>query len=224
MSAPQVPPEEVVGLIQILTLKKATFDELLAAFNETPPVMRGGELAAVVGSKIRSIPKPELKQILETLLGMSVARLENDSTVSTFVEFVCQAIDHSDDDRLKLTGKDRKNFRNRLTQLLSLEPLLYPAKGFGVMYDQDRLFLRARALTDIRPVVGSDVNEPPKAATIVHTLKIVHRHNDREKNFHVAMDSQDVKSLIDVLQRALSKADSFKRLLKSAKIAHLDSE
>lgn len=224
MSAPQVPPEEVEGLIRILALKKAAFDELVAVFSEIPPVMRGSELAALVSSKIVSIPKAELKQILETLLGMSVARLENDSTVSTFVEFVCQAMDHSDNDRLRLTGKERKNFRNRLTQLLSLEPLLYPAKGFGVMYDQDRLFLSARALTDIRPVVGSDVNEPPKAATIVHMLKIVYRHNDHEKNFHLAMDSQDVKSLIDVLQRALSKTDSFKRLLSSAKIAHLDSE
>jgi len=224
MSVPEIPPEEIETLIRIVALKKGPFNKLIAALRGIPPVMRSKELATLVDSKIVSIPKPELNRILETLIGMSAARLEFDRPVSEFVDFVCQAMEHSDNDQLRLTGKANKNFRDRLTQLLSLEPLLYPAKGFGVMYDQDRLFLRARALTDIRPVVGSEVNELPKAATILHMLKIVYRHNDNEKNFHVAMDSQDVKSLINVLQRALSKTESFKRLLDSAKITYLDSE
>ena len=176
---------------------------------------------AQISPSITTVGTVELGEILETLVGMSSARLDQESSVAEFADVICQAMEQSDNPEIKLTEEQCRDFKHRLTQLLSAEPLLYPAKGFGVMYDHERLFLSAKTLTDIRAVFGPDLEESPRAAVIIHTLKISYRQDDTEKDFRIAMDSHDVSSLIDTLNRALSKTEGLKNLLNEASVIHL---
>lgn len=220
----RIPREAAKGLIELRTLDEQMLRDLITAFTEMPPIMQHQKLATLLSSKLTTISPESVAEIAQTLIGMSSARLDLDAPISEFVGSVCEAMEQSDDDQLRLAGEDCESFKGRLTELLSLEPLLYPAKGFSVLYDRDHVFLNARTLTDIRSVFGSDIKEPPKAAAIVHMLNIAYRQNDSEKNFYIAMDSQDVTALIEVLQRALAKTESLKSLLSSASITYLSGE
>src|SRR5208283_4076545 len=124
--------------------------------------------------------------------------------------------EQDENEELKLVGAQCDIFRDRLIGLLNIEPLTYPAKATGVMGDHDSVFLRTRVLTDIRTIFGPDVSALPKGAVILNMLKIAYQHSGEEDNFYVALDSEDVKTLITVLQRALAKATSLKTVLEKA--------
>jgi hypothetical protein len=220
----RIPEQDQNGLIQIGRLTDDELDQLVSALSQAEPTVQFKELIAKISPHVTTIQATQLTEIVQTLVGMSSARLDFDSSVPEFADFVCRAMEQSNNDDLKRVGEECQGFKRRITRLLGAEPLLYPAKGFNVMYDHDRLFLSAKTLTDIRAVFGSDLTEAPKAAAIIHTLKISYRQDDLEKNFHLAMDSHDIESLMDTLKRALSKAEGLKTLLNKAIVTQLDAE
>lgn len=223
MASFKIPEQEAKALLLIRDLNDGAVAELTTALAEAPPAMQRKELVDAVRPRITAIDAAELGAILQTLIGMSFARLDSDYSVQDFADLVCQTMEESENDDLKL-GDEHQTFKHRLVQLLGAEPLLYPAKGFSVMYDHERLFLAAKTLTDIRGVFGSDVTESPKMAALIHTLKITYRQNETERDWHIAMDSHDVMSLIETLQRALSKTEGLKNLLGKASASCFDAE
>jgi hypothetical protein len=56
----------------------------------------------------------------------------------------------------------------------------------------------------------------------VHSLKLVYRSEGVPRDFYVALDSQDVKSLLDVLQRAVSKEESLRGLVEEKGLTILE--
>jgi hypothetical protein len=166
----------------------------------------------------------ELEEILKTLLSLCLARLQLDTSTSELADRVCAAMQESEDIDLRLLGDECDRFKDRLTKLLDIEPLLYAAKSASVMTAHDHAFIHARTLTDVRPVFGSDVETLPKAAMIIHTLEVAYRSGRKSENFYVALDSQDVESLIATLQRALAKEARLKTILKTSGLTHLRPE
>ncbi len=217
----QIPPQDVDGLIQVRKMGDNEVNELLEALTAAQPIMSRKEFVALLGSAMTSVPAAELNKVLQSLINMSSARLDFEESAAEFAEGVCEAMEQSENDLLRLAGEDCESFRSRLTQLLSAESLIYPAKASSVLYDHDRVFFHARVLTDVRPVFGLDVTEPPKASAIIHMLNITCQHNEGEENIYVAMDSQDLESLIATLERALSKTASLRKLLGESSIALL---
>jgi hypothetical protein len=224
MTALQIPQQHAAGLIKIRTLGEAHLNELIAALETAPPVLQRKELTALLASKTSGSTEAELDQILGTLIGMLSTLFQFDLSSAEFAERVCRAMEESENEALRISRKECDSFKHRLVKLLDLEPLLYPAKAFNVLYDHDRVFVHARAVTDVRAVFGSDTEVPPKAAAIVHMLNITCQRGDGEENVYVALDSQDVESLITTLQRALSKTRSLKEFLSRAGITYLNPE
>jgi hypothetical protein len=78
-------------------------------------------------------------------------------------------------------------------------------------------------MTDIRSVFGQP-EDLPLAAGIVHTLKITYHVDDGMKDFYVALDDGDVRTLRELLDRAELKFASLQALLDRAKVPLLESE
>lgn len=222
MASLQIPTQHVAGLIKIRALDEDTLNELICALAEAPPVMQPKDLVILSVPKTKTLSESDLDEILGTLIGMLATLLQFNLSTSVFAQRVCEAMERSDNEDLRLTGKDCESFRNRLLQLLDLEPLIYPAKAFNILYDHDRVFIHARAVTDVRAVFGLDTEVPPKAAAIVHMLNVTCQRGDGEESIYLAMDSQDVELLIATLQRALSKTRSLKKLLGTSGITCLN--
>ncbi|MBI5251083.1 MAG: hypothetical protein HY912_16465 [Desulfomonile tiedjei] len=224
MAKLQIPQQHVAGLIKIRILDGERLNELTAALVDAPPVLQRKELMTWLATRMTSIAESELDEILGTLIGMSSTLFQFNLSSPEFAERVCEAMQQSDNEELTLIDKDREGFKNRLIQLLDLESLLYPAKAFNILYDHERVFIQASAVTDVRAVFGPDPEVPPRAAAIIHMLNITCQRGDEEENIYVAMDTQDLESLIATLRRALSKTKSLKKVLGGAGITCLNPE
>jgi len=68
------------------------------------------------------------------------------------------------------------------------------------------------------------LNKIPAGALIVHTLKLEYKQGNEEKDFYIALDTNDVKKLREQLDRAEQKAESIKLMLNQAQVSYLDVE
>jgi hypothetical protein len=143
--------------------------------------------------------------------------------LSEFAEEVCRSLDETKVDALKLKPERRDIFKQRITRLLApSSSLAITARAVDVLTEHERIFTSARIITDIRSVF-SDPSEKPSAAFIVHMLNIHYRQGREKKEFFVALDSDDIAKLKEVLDRAEKKAKSLATLLDASGIHTLDT-
>ncbi len=92
--------------------------------------------------------------------------------------------------------------------LLGAEAFTLTAKAQDLQTDDERTFCRARILTDLRPVFGTNIEDGPKGMVIIHLLKLgFHQASERHHDeFYVALDADDLQTLKKVVERAQSKA------------------
>jgi hypothetical protein len=112
-------------------------------------------------------------------------------------------------------------FKRCLNDLLTADVFSIGAKALALMQEHERTFCQARIITDIRPVFGSEVSKPPRAVVVAHTLRISYHEGDERKDFYVALDSDDIESLRELLDRADAKARSLEDVIVSTKVPAL---
>lgn len=97
--------------------------------------------------------------------------------------------------------------------LLSLPEILYVAKVLSLSYDYDNLSQSIKILTDIRPVYNEDAKEI--VGTIIsHTLRLYYQSPEGSKSISFVLDREDISKLLKSCERALTKADTAKFLMK----------
>jgi hypothetical protein len=114
---------------------------------------------------------------------------------------------------------DKLKTRVRLA-LEQPNPLRLIAKARDVTTDHDRAFLSARIFTDLRPIFDKNATVI-SASSVVHTLAIHHHQNENHKDFYVALDDNDVETMIEVLQRAKQKSLLLRQLADKAAITYI---
>jgi hypothetical protein len=224
LAALEIPEEYKSGLAKLLALSRESAEVLLETLKEAPPMMSTFELSVFLTSKVESVARKEAEEIVDTLVSLYFSQQHHADVADELVEEICQKMEDSDVQELRLSKENREHFKNLLTTLLKTEALVYVSKSIGVLRDNERMFCNARILTDIRPVFGSNVQTPPKAAVIVHMLNISYHQGDDLKDFYVGMDVNDVKTLRAVLERADLKAESLKSVFDSARLKNLNSD
>ncbi len=224
MAIQEIPEEYKSGLARLLVLSKESPEALLAALSEAPPVMSTFELSSFLASKVKSATRKELEEVADTLVSLYFSQQHHPDLADELVEDICQKMDDSGARELKLSEENRDHFRNFLTALLKTEALVYASKAMGVLRDNERMFCNARILTDIRPVFGSSVQIPPKAAVIVHMLNITYHQGEDLKEFYVGLGVDDVETLRAVLERADLKAKSLRPVFEAARLKDLTSD
>ena len=123
---------------------------------------------------------------------------------------------------LVLKAGDEPKLRERLLRFLNLSALNVTAKALGVLTDHQRAYISARILSDIRPVFSEEVPPGPAAAVIVHSLKIEFMENGERREFFVALDSKDVRSMLTLLDRAQKKDTALRALVATSKLPFLE--
>lgn len=220
----QIPPHYETGLIKLRNLDEESFREIISALVETSPVFEPETLVSVLAPHIRTMPESDVEAIVGTLTSLFRAQTYLDLSTSELVEYVCEAMRESGNESLKLSEEEYAPFQKRLSDFFAIEALTYPAKVNEIVSDHDRVFVHARILTDIRPIFGPKTEEPPKGAAIVHMLNVAYQQGRKQEKLYIALDAQDIRSLISTLQRALSKEDSLKQLLSTVEVAYVKSE
>ena len=219
-----VPSSDREGLSQLLRLSEGDLDRLIAAIRETPPVLRRGEFTSQVASKANiSADAGEIVRVLTVLYSV---RAETELSLSDFADVIRESVEQDQAfDGIKLSDDQWETFKVRLSTLLSLDHSLgVVAKAIFLLTDHPHVFHGARVFTDLRPVFGADPAQPPVAGVIVHQLKITYHEGDELKEFFVALESEELRRLFLILQRAETKARSLRSLVQSDAFPVLEGE
>jgi hypothetical protein len=150
-------------------------------------------------------------KILEVLVTLYEIKSQRDISVEEFVDDVCDAMESLDNPEQHLAHSDRPDFAGKLLTLLNAEVFALVAKAHDLVTENERTFCHARILTDLRPIFGSVVEDGPRAAIVMHTLKLAFHQqgsNDDHGEFYVALDADDLQTLRKLIDRAEAKAKS----------------
>ena len=224
MASLVIPEEYEAGYAKLISLEDSAIEKLIQALADAPMLLRPMDLvASLIKGLSGSIDDSDVHQILQTLISL-YALVEHFDSNDDLAEEICIGIEGSDSDMMSLPAELRERFKQRLIRLLEIDSIRVASKANIVLHEYERVLCNARVLTDIRPIFGIDPEEPPKAAVIVHTLKISYHDAEGLKEFYVAMDSNEMDQLMGVLDRADSKSKSLKLVLDSAKLPYVDAE
>lgn len=224
MAALLIPEEYKDGMATLLELEDAAIDDLVSALENAPLAMNYKTLSERTAPNISSIPREDVDDILEILVSLYVVRANADVPVPEFITDICEAMDESDDVRLNIPAEKRYSFMQRLLRLFSVNALSVAAKARSVLINHEHALCSTRMFTDIRPVFGEHADASPLAAVLIHTLKIKYHHGNYLKEFFVAMDTEDLTNLKQVIERAEKKAASLKSVIDAAKLPYVDAE
>jgi hypothetical protein len=224
MARLRIPREGEIGLKKLAALDDDSVRELASTLREIPPLLSPTELYSKVASKVDTIPRRDIDDIVGVLLPLHLIRERRNVSLPEIAEDVCQSMDSGDDSELRLSGEDRERFKNNLIELLNVESVRLGSKALEMLFENQRSFLGARIVTEVRPIFGPDPEDTPPGALIVHMLKITYREEGEDKEFFVALDTTDIDALRNVLDRADKKTESLKGFLEKTRVSYIDPE
>lgn len=210
-------PEPVKeGLLKFLALDNKGASTLLSALRSEHPALLENKLVDAVASQMPGLESSTLGEIVRSLLSVSSYRQNFNQTIDETVRDVMSS------EGITIAKKDRSLFIQRLTEFLGVDALCITSKALDVLTNHQKILLGAQILTDLRPIFLDNPTDAPAAAVIVHTLKLTFRQGRERSDFFVALDTDDLVELRKVLDRAEKKVVSLKKVMKKAKLPHLE--
>jgi|SRR6516225_769391 len=204
------------GLRDIAALPQATYENFLDFLRSIPVEIKQPRVFNVENLAVTAIPG-NIEPIKEAAFSLVMSRAGSRISIAAFVDRLIEGISPSPD----LNDTELQTLRQRATDILSIETLDLIARAHNVLIEHLGTFTAARIVSDVRPVFGDDVSIGPLGAVFVHMLSIAHRSAGRRENFVVALDESDVDQLIEVLQRAKSKATTMRSALANSSIPYI---
>lgn len=132
MAQLRIPSQHVAGLKELLALEDSLADELSDILKQAPPALDGDELCDFVAEKLGKSCSVS-SELISALVSLTVLRLRLDLDTIQLVELVCEAMDEGQHDELRIPSEEKASFAERVTRLLSIESLIYPAKAPSVI-------------------------------------------------------------------------------------------
>ena len=220
-----VPRRYEGGIAKIRDLSDESTRELAAAFKQVPYTYNDSSLSTAVAAEVDTIAASDVEEIVDALFSLYVHRDHSRAAISEIVEGIAQTMEESNSELLRLSPEDRPHFEERLAELLSIDSLVVVVRAARLSIESEHSLQEVRIVTDTRPVFeAEDPEAAPRGAIVLHTLKIRYWGDNSHKNFFVTLDSRGLSELRDQLDRADSKAESLKSILKAAQVPHIDAE
>ncbi|MEM1000557.1 MAG: hypothetical protein AAGN35_26120 [Bacteroidota bacterium] len=93
------------------------------------------------------------------------------------------------------------------------------AKTIGMISENDNLFLETRIVTDIRPILASEIDSAISNAMILHKLRIGYHHNAEYNEIYFTPTDKTLELLEVAIQRARQKSEALENQLGEANIS-----
>ncbi|HDR9081972.1 TPA: hypothetical protein QDA98_004603 [Burkholderia vietnamiensis] len=211
----RIPQQRKDGLIAVSKLSDDEVRRLFAELVELPVRPHGPDFAEETAQKFGYEDKQGIALIIETLVSLYAPLVASNSSIDDFVNDVVLAFDEV----LQEANADEQmeSLRQNLRKLLRVPSFALSSKATALLYENERSFLNARILTEVRPVFSLEEDEIG-AAIITQTLKLEYFAGNEQQELFVALDADDIQGLIDKLQRAQSKQKKLAELLDKASI------
>lgn len=219
-----IPKSSYPAIQSLAHLSSEDFKTFLRALERAKPAAAPDLFWKHVAEHAPAISTSTIKMIVNELFSMNYSVDYLDISTEEFAKSVADAAFAEESDELTINEADRDILKDRLTKLFELKTSLgLTAKALDISTDAQHLFYTAKVLTDIRPIFDEE-GKVIEAAVIVHNLMIHYGDAGDHKNFFVHLDTNDVKELRAVLDRADEKAKALRSLLQRSEVSYLDVE
>lgn len=208
------------GIEALASLSDDAFNEFLSALGRAPVLTTAKELTTWLIPEVRHSNADEIEKIVEAVSSLYRIRIRYEVSASNLAADVLNAVGESG-----RASEQPERFRTRLEKLLVQDSLnTASAKALELRTEYERIYNESRVMTDLRPIFGGNVEDAPAAMLIVHTLKMSYYEDvsKRPHEIYVTLDSEDIRELKKVLDRAELKEQSLRRKLESAGIRSVD--
>ncbi|MGD1087413.1 MAG: hypothetical protein ABR955_01625 [Verrucomicrobiota bacterium] len=224
MASLTIPDEDLPVLKAISELDDPQFNSLISAFGETNPTLRRRQFIGNVKEKVKTIETDELSEICRVIFILYAMKERAELSAKDLANDVGESILESVSKDFEFSTGKKEILISRLQKLLGFEKTMaVTSKAFDVMTEHKHTFCRARVLSDIRPVFTSTADSA-SGAMIIHNLQIGFHDGGtgKHKEFYVALDTDDIKSLKEVIARAEKKTKALESILKSSSVPYLE--
>jgi hypothetical protein len=159
-------------------------------------------------------------EVVVTLLGLATEARHLDA--GEIAQLLRESLDGDMADDVHVDLERMVDVAARLT---STRALRTSANAHEVLAQHDRNFQAARIFTDLRPLFDASPDQPPSGAVIVEMLQLETWSGDgRTETVRVALDRADLLELRAVIDRAIQKTDSLRRLMEDSGVATFELE
>jgi hypothetical protein len=218
MGALTLPEELKPALAATLSLSDEAFEQFLSQLQSAPMSFSDSELSDNLAASTKLIPPDTLSSIIEMLVTFQWVPTSAGVSTDEFLDDLVEAINETD---LEVSIKSQpEKIRSRLGSLLGAKSIAFAASARQLRRNYERTFCSAELFTDIRPIFGNEDDKPALAAIVVHTLRIGYHERNLLKDFFVALTSDDLDTLEELIEIARDQSEQLDSVLDSANLAH----
>lgn len=221
---PFIPKDERPLLALIAGLEDEQALELSGALSTASDELGGDELVQHVIDGSPSVEADDVRRILKTVRQVASAREVLEVQPDVFLDDIAEGMGKIEEDEHRLDETQQHRLRDRLTALTESPAMEIHAKARSLQQDQENTFCRARIISDLRPVFGSDVRQSPKAVLVAHMLRITYHHGSRGtlQDLFLTLRTEDLEQLSELIERARLKADSLHAFTAAADLREIN--
>ena len=199
--------------------------ELLSALSKIKPTLHIDSLNLQIKNALPDAEKVHSGQVLSTIFSINGMREREKHSSHEIALALSSAIRNNKEINQPEGEWDADEFAAFVERILDVnKDLGVIAKANDVLTNHEHVYCTARMLTDIRPVFSSDAEQKPESFVLVHTLKITYHDDEEHKEFFVALDTADVRNLLEVIQRANTKTKTLETFFKESLLNYLEVE
>jgi len=214
----KVPEQVRAGFEKLEKMNQSDFGEMLLVLNQEEPTRDPRALFVHMAKRLESVPGEDIRDILETGMSFFSGSSSLGLTHAEFVDAILNGYDN------KLPKDQRQQLYDRLTSLLASETLHVTSKALDLLVAQPNSLTGARIITDLRMIFHDDPNVPPTGALVIHQLRLSYHGDSGHKEFYIALDSNDLKTLKKVIERAEAKAQTMMNLAQTAHLYLIEED
>ncbi|HEX8354691.1 MAG TPA: hypothetical protein VF611_17420 [Pyrinomonadaceae bacterium] len=225
MASFRVPAEQASSVAKLISLPHDVLEELSSALQNASTSMSLEETIREIVLTIDSLQEDDKAYIASVIYSLYMVRASSELTLDEFAEDILESIGESaHEELLKVPEETVENVAPYVRNLFSSDPLFISAKAVLILYENNFIFSGARVLTDVRHVFGEDLSESPKAAVLVHTLRVQNLRGKPNDSVYIALETNELQKIIDVLERAKQKAEILQATLEGSGVSLLERE
>jgi hypothetical protein len=181
---------------------------------------RGAVREAFDGSQ--SVSPQDAVDVFDAVMPLLVQYIADGKSAREVTDAVVAGVQRVTKRTQLTTDAELKTLKDRLLGILANHRLILKAKATDLVYERGFILSRARIISDLRPVFGTDTASKVEALTVIHTLVLTYLDDNGHKKLHLALDSADLRMMREVLKRAEAKQKALDSLVKTAQVSRID--
>jgi len=206
-----VPSIYIPGFEVIIKLDAIQIDSLSHIISDIKVGERFDSLIERIKVRLESLSEIDASNIIRSLVSLVEIFDSTNRDIPKFTKDFSEAYLQSNP---SASLNDKEKLEINLSKLLTkYDSIRITSKAIDIIQENQVNFRKARVISDIRLVFDDDLDGVRKYAVVVHNLKLECYNSNREIDFFAAMDLSDLKSIRDVIDRAIEKD----RIIRQAK-------